>query len=375
MRRFFWFVLLLLFVLLAACEPDTNDEGTSEPKLPPPDLPIAAHQAQKLEVGSTTEATLDPAGGSQRFGPTASGLDFTLSDADAPKRGSSSSEQETQTEALSAEEAAALLARLPDLPTADTADFALRAATLKPPLAGSDVQTPFPPNDTLPPPTAEALAQPSVLKVLRYQPQGVVADIPKLSVTFSSPMVPLTSVSEAHKGAVPLSLEPQLEGEWRWLDTKTLQFLPSKPLAMSTRFVVSAKKGTKSETGAILEEAFSWAFETPRINLTGTTPTGGDQELNPIIDLAFDQPIDARAVLNTVTVSDGSKTYGTRLLSQQRTPPGWATPGQSLAFELTQTLPKAANITVQVGPGTPSKAGPLLTETAPSFSFQTYGPF
>ncbi len=87
-------------------------------------------------------------------------------------------------------------------------------------------------------------AQDSSLEVIRFSPEGEVPLAPDLSVTFSQPMVAVTSQEEAAKYA-PVELTPQVEGRWRWLGTKTLMFDTDKRFPMATKFTARVPAGTK----------------------------------------------------------------------------------------------------------------------------------
>ena len=142
-------------------------------------------------------------------------------------------------EALGEGETRAVLERLPPL-TADPEDekeFALRETSLPPPRTGQTVKAPFPPPGP-PAPDAEAAGP---LRVVRHAPEGDVALAPNLSVTFSQPMVALTSHDELQRTARPVSLTPEPPGQWRWVGTKTLLFEPQVSnrhgsKALSSRF-------------------------------------------------------------------------------------------------------------------------------------------
>ena len=74
------------------------------------------------------------------------------------------------------------------------------------------------------PPPASSLLPPAAkpggnLKVLRFMPEGKVPIAPELSVTFSQPMVAVTS-QDAAASVQPVRLVPQPKGRWRWLGTR-----------------------------------------------------------------------------------------------------------------------------------------------------------
>src|SRR5262245_37766063 len=84
---------------------------------------------------------------------------------------------------LTSEEIQAMLDRLPawSVPADDVAQFARPAETLRPPLVGDTIDTPFPPPAT-PGPLPDTDA--GVLHVVRFQPEGEVDVAPFLTVTF-----------------------------------------------------------------------------------------------------------------------------------------------------------------------------------------------
>ena len=96
-----------------------------------------------------------------------------------------------------------MLARLPEwvVPADDVEPFNRPADSLKPPLVGDTIDTPFPPPDApTPPPDPDAGA----LHVVRYQPEGPVDIAPFLTVTFDQPMVPLATLAQLDQSDVPV---------------------------------------------------------------------------------------------------------------------------------------------------------------------------
>ena len=132
-----------------------------------------------------------------------------------------------------------LAARIPPLEAAglNGAPFALREATPPPPSTSEAAPEPFPPS---PPPAGgpPASGGGQRLEVVRCSPQGEVGLAPHLSITFSHPMVPITSVAALQEGAVPVQLEPCPEGRWRWVGDRTLLFEPTYRFAQATAHAV-----------------------------------------------------------------------------------------------------------------------------------------
>ena len=290
-----------------------------------------------------------------------------------------------KSEPLTDDEINQVLNRLPTLAVVaqEPSDFKLPQAPIPPPLTGGKKNEPFPPAAIA---TPVGLPPIGSLEVLRYAPEGEISIAPFVSVTFSQPMVPLSTVSDLAAKDVPVQILPPLSGTWRWAGTKTLTFeYDSKlidRLPKATQYRVFIPAGTKSASGGVLEKTVEWTFSTPPVVMTAHYPGDVPQSQDPLFFIAFDQRIDPSSVLKTISVTAGRqpvslnlatpaevKSYeqGSSLLQN-------AVEGRWLAFRALNPLPLDSDITVNVGPGTPSAEGPLVTKTAQSFSFRTYAP-
>ncbi len=289
---------------------------------------------------------------------------------------------------LSPDETEAVLKRVAPIKTepSDETDFALRAQSLPPPRTGVTVMQPFPAaNELAPPGTTLAGA----LEVIRYSPDGDVPIAPNLSVTFSQPMIAVTSQEEAAK-YVPVKLTPEPSGKWRWIGTKTLLFEPDVRFPMATQYSVSVPAGTKSANGGTLNNAKTWTFTTP--SPTVKTKFPNTEMLRPLDSLMFvelDQRVDPAAVLKTIKVSAGKTQLPVRLATTEEIEADEslkelvknAEKDRWLAFRAVNAngdtkfaLPNNSTITVTIGPGTPSIEGPRTTGEKQEFSFTTFGP-
>jgi hypothetical protein len=153
-----------------------------------------------------------------------------------------------------------ILARLSPLKSeaGDQKEFALRERSLPAPRTGKTVPQQFPPPESPPPPDPEAAGP---LRALRHAPDGEVPIAPHLSVTFSQPMVAVTSLAELEKIPSPVALKPTPPGRWRWIGTRTLLFEPTggERLPMATEYTVEIPAGTRSATGGALAAAERWS--------------------------------------------------------------------------------------------------------------------
>ncbi|HET9530362.1 MAG TPA: Ig-like domain-containing protein, partial [Blastocatellia bacterium] len=319
-------------------------------------------------------------------GDSMKGLQFRLSEGAAvsdaqPPRAT------TPFEKLGEDDTQRLLSRLQPIKSdaTDEQDFRIRDRSLPAPRTGKTIDAAFPPPDTATSPVSTATGP---LEVVRFSPEGDVPLAPQLSVTFSQPMVAVTSHADSVAQGVPVRLTPQPEGRWRWVGTKTLLFETDTRLPMATEFRVEVPAGTKSATGAALADARVWKFSTPPPQVKSSYPNSGPHGRNPLIFVEFDQRIDREAVLESIRVSAGGRSHRIRLATDEEIASDRAVSrlasaaesGRWLAFRVLDQvnpetpLPTATNVTVSIGPGTPSAEGPRKTASAQSFDFFTYGP-
>jgi uncharacterized protein YfaS (alpha-2-macroglobulin family) len=239
------------------------------------------------------------------------------------------------------------------------------------------VLAPFPPNVQAAPAMIPASGP---LGVLRRSPEGDVDVLPGVRVTFSQPMVPLATVGRVAEGDVPIRLTPQPPGRWRWLDTRTVNFEPAGGTRMpkATRSDVEIPSGTRSATGGLIGEAVKWTFTTPAPRMLRSTPNGGPNERRPNIGIVFDQRVDARAVLDHVTIRAGKALVEIEPVELDSPLREWFAGAQTshcIAFRPDQELPLDTQVVVTIGAGTPSAEGPLVTTEDQQFEFRTHGAF
>lgn len=291
---------------------------------------------------------------------------------------------------LTESEAENVLRRLPPIKAEETdeQDFALRERSLPPPRTGETIKASFPPPVPATLPDQGTTSGP--LEVLRFSPEGEVPLAPQLSITFSQPMVALTSQAELAAVDAPARITPQIAGRWRWVGTRTLLFeAADNRLPMATEYTVTVPAGTRSANGGALANARTWKFATPPPTAQNMYPQSGPQRRDALMFIEFDQKIDPASVLRTIRVQGGSSVINTRLATAEEIAADnmvsnlskRAAEGRWLAFRAIDSsgrtenaLPPSATITVNIGPGTPSLEGPRTSVKAQSFGFQTYGP-
>ena len=199
-------------------------------------------------------------------------------------------------------------------------------------------------------------------------------------------MVPLGTLTDLADQDVPVQIQPELPGTWRWLGTKTLTFEYDSTkidrLPKATSYTVTVPAGTKSESGAVLSTPVSWKFSTPPPVVVTMFPQGIPQPLQPLIFIGFDQRIDPAAVLKTIQLYAGNASFELRLATEDEISEDTqisrfvenAQQGRWLVFKAVKPFPADTSVSITVGPGTPSAEGPLVTTSAQSYGFTTYAP-
>ena len=130
----------------------------------------------------------------------------------------------------------------------------------------------------------------------------------KIAIVFDQPMIALSQVQgEFAKdaiNAVNFTIEPKIEGRWRWMSTLAIEFVPSKGLTEGTRYTVTVPKGIKSSAGDETEEDVIWSFETMRPEIVSNDPQNRSAQAGPStsIALAFNREIDLESAFKGLTL-------------------------------------------------------------------------
>jgi alpha-2-macroglobulin len=281
---------------------------------------------------------------------------------------------------LSGAEAEAIFRRLPplDADPSDRTDPAIRPNSLPPPKTGRVIPVKFPAGDRQ---TAPATETPAALEVVRFSPNGAVPFATDLSVTFSQPMVAVSSPNKTAR-TVPVELTPAVKGQWRWVGTKTLLFEAAGRFPMATRFTARVPAGTRSATGGGLPEEIAWSFETPPLRVEKFLPDGAMLSHEAVIVAKFNQRIDPESVLPKIIATADGRKIALRLAAPAEIAADEKlsgeikklVAGQWIAFRAALPLPADSKIGIEFEAGAPSAEGDLPSAAAQSFSFRTFGP-
>ncbi|KAF0982319.1 hypothetical protein FDP41_011249 [Naegleria fowleri] len=245
-------------------------------------------------------------------------LGTAISSSKKPSSSSSSSTTTTQ-DPLSEQETNDLLHRLPPIQASSNNSqdfFMMREKSLKPPCAAETIHQIFPPEQLEKPEQLkleEEALNGSSLRVLRYLPEGKMdRSVPHISMTFSQPMIELSSVENVESVNVLDFIEinpmPKNGGRLKWMGTRTVLFEPLYRFDMSTRYTVTIKADkVKSVIGGVMEKDVVFTFESPRLAMLKRVPNSSIVPLNefPIFYMEFDQEIDPAVLMNHIAVNSG----------------------------------------------------------------------
>ncbi len=122
-------------------------------------------------------------------------------------------------------------------------------------------------------------------------PTGEIKGQPRVVLTFSRPMVARDRLDQP-VASPPLAVSPEITGEARWVDERTLAFVATTSLPVSTRYVVTVPGAVKALDGASLGKTATFEFHTER--LTGAVEVVGSKERaarEPVAKLTFNQEV------------------------------------------------------------------------------------
>lgn len=138
-------------------------------------------------------------------------------------------------------------------------------------------------------------------------------DVPtdaQITIMFDRPLKPLAAVQGDDSIFTPenfnISLEPEVNGKWRWIGTSAISFDPEDDLDLATKYTVNIPKGLEVMTGDKTEKDFSYSFETIRPKVVYSDPRSGSKSAGPStkITVGFNQKIDKNSVKKHLGLSE-----------------------------------------------------------------------
>lgn len=261
-------------------------------------------------------------------------------------------------------------------------EFFQRPSSKPAPTSAVPKEMPFPPikdGGQAPEVTAKGL------KVLSISPEGALDRAPRLSISFSTPMISVSDPESAEQGdPLGIKLEPRPAGKWRWIGTQTLVFEPEgAEFPRATEYKVTVPAGIKDVNGSALSSSSTQTFTLPRPSVQSFYPSGSGYDTEPLVYVVFDQPVDPGPTLKLLHLVKGSEEIGLTRLSEaeaEAKQKGVTNANKDILnkrvfyFKPARKLDPGTSYTITVEKGIKSAEGPLLSEQPQSSSFSTYDP-
>ena len=204
------------------------------------------------------------------------------------------------------------------------------------------------------------------LSIQRITPSG--ENVPagqQIVIEFDQPVVPLGEMKR-DAAELPITIEPALKCQWRWMDTRTLvcQLDAEDRLTLSTEYSIEIKPGIKTESGIGMSNTYGDSFTTTRPDLRSawyyTWLTPG----TPAMSAEFNMPVTKKSVTDHLFFDVDGERYDVDV----KVPPEWKPENdqekepeflQRWAFTPKQELPLDSKVMLVAEAGFVSNTGPL----------------
>jgi uncharacterized protein YfaS (alpha-2-macroglobulin family) len=222
---------------------------------------------------------------------------------------------------------------------------------------------------------------------------------PSIYVVFSQPVVPLAKLGEPVKKGGFFTIEPPLEGVYRWYGSKLLSFEPDAESMPQRRYTITVSGSIKSLGGKSLQGERSFSFETERLSVLDWQLGDGERwiwdnrNVNPEdannIRLIFSYPVNLEEIAKWIEVRAGGKTWPftlernpkineARYITLGRNPQNNEEryrPEQGVLVRVNDKLPLDTDVEMILKEGARSEAGWLGTKDEKTWSYHTLLPF
>lgn len=120
-----------------------------------------------------------------------------------------------------------------------------------------------------------------------------------ITIIFNRPMVPLTTLSELEQKNLAVTVTPSTQGKFKWISTRTLQFIPKDRLLYASHYSVKILQGFISTDGVPVPPA-EYTFTTRPLRHEGST--SGTILYDQPIQIRFNEPVDLDRTTRALTL-------------------------------------------------------------------------
>jgi len=214
-----------------------------------------------------------------------------------------------------------------------------------------------------------------LLRITRITPSG--KDVPpgrQIIFKFNMAVVPVGRM-ERRPEEIPITITPELKGQWRWLNTSSLalQLGDRERMRFSTKYTIRIEPAFVAYSGDRMEEGLTHTFITQRPRIEHFFFQNWKAPGHPVISLFFNQNVPKESILAHVhffSPSDGRKTP---VVEGEEAPSHY---GTAVNVEPERELPHDRRTHLIVTPGIASEEGPELgIESRTVITFHTFPEF
>ncbi|WP_100217035.1 MG2 domain-containing protein [Treponema primitia] len=231
--------------------------------------------------------------------------------------------------------------------------------------------------------------------IVDYGPRGdLPSEIkkPSIYVVFSQPVVPLSRLgAPIRDGKAFFTVEPAMEGVYRWYGSRLLAFEPDAESLPQRRYTVTISDRLQSLGGKRLTGERSFSFETERLSLLTWSLGTGEQYVFPwdvgpedggLINLIFSYPVNLTEIMKWIEIRGAGRTWPFTV-SRPEIIKDWgflrgrsaAAPEQGVRLSLRERLPPDTDVEIRILAGARSEADWLGSKEEQRESFHTLRPF
>ena len=143
------------------------------------------------------------------------------------------------------------------------------------------------------------------LSIRRITPVG--DDVPaanQIVIEFNRPVVPLGRM-ERTASELPISITPELNCKWRWINRQALacNLDEQDRMAEATRYTITVNPGIKAMDGASIAKVETHEFTTRRPNVSATWFKTWKAPGVPVLRMIFNQPVTKQSVEDSLTLT------------------------------------------------------------------------
>ncbi|HHB92703.1 MAG TPA: large extracellular alpha-helical protein, partial [Thioploca sp.] len=158
------------------------------------------------------------------------------------------------------------------------------------------------------------------LEIIKIKPSG--NDVPagrQIVISFNQPVIPIGKM-ERDTSEIPITFKPDVQCQWRWLDTSNLACELDRTTALqpATRYEMVVEPGITTQEGLTIEKSFQHIFITKRPQVNYTSFNYWLEPGKPKIRVFFKQIVTKKSVLKHLYFQDQN---GQRVKIKAELPP------------------------------------------------------